>query len=282
MWKATNTAIDDPSAVVRRLRGSGWLFKRKESRHWWAGYHRNGKLYRESTGTSKVQAAARFLRRRIAEAAGDNFIPPQTARIKIDELAEDVLRDYRLSERKSLNDATSRWLLHLKPFFGHLRALGVTSTLIQVYVDARLKEGAKNATINRELAFLKRAFNLGFRATPAKVARIPAFPKLAERNIRKGFVEDAEYQKVSAAAGRVGLWLKTLFEIGYAYGWRISELRNLRVEQIDLLNRTITLNGTLLRSLFPAHMADRKNAKCRDHRIGRSLAPSHRIQSEHS
>lgn len=85
-------------------------------------------------------------------------------------------------------------------------------------------------------------FNLGMRATPPKVGRVPAFTKLAERNIRKGFVEDVEYQKLSTAARRVGLWLRALFEVGYAFGWRVSELLNLRVNQIDLLNRTITLN----------------------------------------
>jgi len=33
-----------------------------------------------------------------------------------------------------------------------------------------------------------------------------------------------------------------LFEVGYSFGWRVSELLNLRVDQVDLLNRTISLH----------------------------------------
>ena len=39
-----------------------------------------------------------------------------------------------------------------------------------------------------------------------------------------------------------GLWLRGLFEIGIAYGWRISEPRSLRVRQIDFTAREIILN----------------------------------------
>ena len=66
------------------------------------------------------------------------------------------------------------------------------------------------------------------------------FPKLAERNIRKGFVEDQEYERPSAPA--IQIWpAGALFEVGYSFGWRIWELLNLRVDQVDLLNRTILL-----------------------------------------
>jgi hypothetical protein len=51
------------------------------------------------------------------------------------------------------------------------------------FVDSRQREDAKNATINRELALLKRMFRLGMQATPAKVLRIPAFPKVVENNV---------------------------------------------------------------------------------------------------
>jgi integrase len=227
---------------MKRPSGTGYYFKKPHSRFWWIGYHRNGKFYRESTGTTDERVARRFLQHRVAEAASENFITPQTARVKVEELAEDLLRDYKISERKSIDDANARWRLHLNPFFGHLRAISVTSDLVGKYIVERQEQGAKNATINRELACLKRMFNLGIRATPPKVIRAPTFPRLAERNVRKGFVEDREYQELATASARVGLWLRSLFEVGYAFGWRVSELLNLRISQVDLLNRTIMLN----------------------------------------
>jgi integrase len=230
-------------ATVRRFRGNGWLFKRPNSAFWWCGYYRNGKLYRESTHAPDERSARRFLQRKLGEVASDNFIAPQTARIKVEELAQGLFRDYQLSERKSTADTKARWDLHLKPVFGHLRAMSVTSDLIANYIVDRQDEGAANATINREMACLKRMFNLGRRTTPAKVFRMPAFPKLAERNVRQGFVEDQEYVKLSQAAAEMGLWLRAMLEVGYAFGWRVSELGNLRVKQLDLLNRTIRLNA---------------------------------------
>jgi hypothetical protein len=42
-----------------------------------------------------------------------------------------------------------------------MRVSAVTSDLLDRYVDRRQQQGAKNATINRELAALKRMFHLG-------------------------------------------------------------------------------------------------------------------------
>jgi integrase len=219
------------------------MFKRAGSNFWWIQYHRNGKCYRESSHTSKESQARRFLQRRLAEAASDLFITPQTAKIRVSELAEDFLRDQKICERKAAHDAKTRWDLHLKPSFGHLRALMVGTDLLSRYIVQRQEEGAKNATVNRELACLKRMFNLGMQASPPKVHRVPKFPRLAERNVRTGFVEDADYGKLTDACDSIGLWMRGLFEIAYNYGWRVGELLNLRVRQVDLLSGTIRLNS---------------------------------------
>lgn len=157
----------------------------------------------------------------------------------MEELADDFLRDYRVNGRKSIDDVKARWTLHLRPFFDHLRAVEVSSDLLCKYVDKRQQEKAANATINRELAALKRMFYLGYRATPPKVNRVPAFPMLREDNARKGFLEDTQYQNLTAHSP--GLWFRAIVEVGRTYGWRIGELKKLRVRQVDLLNRVIRL-----------------------------------------
>ena len=106
-------------------------------------------------------------------------------------------------------------------------------------MDSRQREKAKNATINRELALLKRMFRLGMQATPAKVLRLPAFPKLVENNVRRGFLEDSQYTKLVEAYPQ--LWFRAMVECGRTYGWRISELKSLRVGQVDLTQRVIRL-----------------------------------------
>lgn len=197
------------------------------------------RAYRESTHEKNESKAKDFLKRRLAEITTGNFCGPRAERIRVDELAEGFLRDYRINGRKSLPDAEARWRLHLEPFFGNLRAVEVSSDLVAGYVDSRQQEVGQNATINRELACLKRVFHLGQRSTPPEVYRTPAFSRLAENNIRQGFLEDAQYEKVLSACPE--LWFLALVEVARTYGWRISELQSMRVVQIDFLARTIRL-----------------------------------------
>ena len=163
-------------------------------------------------------------------------------RVPVEELADDFLREYRINHRKSLDDAEARWHLHLKPFFAAMRVTDVSSGLIARYVDARQQEGAANATINRELAALKRMFRLGQQATPPKVLRIPAFPRLKENNARTGFLTDSQRDALAAECAKVGLWLRAMFEVGCSYCWRVSEVKNLRVRHVDIGSCTIRLD----------------------------------------
>ena len=223
-----------------RPRGTGSLYQRNGSEVWWIKYHRNGKPYRESTQTTDKRRATRILAQRLAEISTGTFVGPRSERITVAELAEDFLRDYRINGRKSIDDVDARWRLHIGPFFEQLRAAQVTSELVAKYVDMRQSEGAQNATINREMAALKRMFRLGMYATPPKVMRLPKFPKLMENNVRKGFLEDAQYAKLIEASS--DLWFRALVEMGRTYGWRISELLGLHTGQIDLEARTIRLD----------------------------------------
>jgi integrase len=228
-------------ADTNKVRGSGSLWLPPNSRNYQLVYYRHGKVYRESSRTSDERKARRLLQRRVAEAAGDFFVAPETRRIKVDELAEDMLRDYKLSGRKSTSDVKTRYETHLKPIFGHLPAATVTSAAIEMYAVDRQEEGAENGTINRELSALKRMFHLGKKRTPPKVANIPTFPRLAERNVRQGFVEDATYRPLAEATARVGVWMRAMFEVAFTFGWRYSEVLNLRVEQVNIANGTIRL-----------------------------------------
>ena len=225
---------------MSRRRGAGSIYKQPGCKTWTIKYYRDGRSYRESTGETDYQAARQKLNRKLGTVAEGNFIEPKTERIRVAELAQDFLRDYRINGRKSVGNAEARWRLHLAPCLETVRVADVTSAMIAKYVDARLLEGAKSATVNRELAALKRMFRLGYYATPAKVFRLPAFPHLQEDNVRTGFLEDDAYAKLAAAAS--DLWMRAIIETSRTYGWRKRELLNLRVRQIDLRSATIRLD----------------------------------------
>jgi integrase len=161
-------------------------------------------------------------------------------------LAENLIRDYRINHRASISDVESRWKLHLRPVFGALLPSQITSDLLDKYVDQRLKAGAANATINRELAALKRMLNLGYNATPPRVYFIPRFPRLYEDNVRKGFLRDEQYRRLLIFCSES--WFQALVEAAYTYGWRLGELLSLKVDQVDLLRQTIRLHSGMTKN----------------------------------
>ena len=219
----------------RRHRGEGAVYARPHTRSLWIQYFKAGKPIRESTRTGDFAQAARLLRQRLAEVESNPAESP-----RIEQLASDLFRDYRINELRSLDGVKARWCLHLKPFLGSLPAAQLDSRLLERYVDRRREEHASNATINRELACLKRMYRLGYQASPPRVPNVPHFPYLKENNVRQGFVTPEQFARLVAHCP--DLWLRAMLETAYNYGWRVSELLSLRVDQVDLVTHTIRLN----------------------------------------
>ncbi len=216
-----------------RARGTGSILHVKGTKNLSIKYYWAGKGIVEPTHSPNEKKAEKLLRQRLAAIDNGTYTGPNAERARVDELADDFLRDYRINNRKSIDDAEARWRIHLQPFFGRFKAVHVGTELIARYVDQRQREGAKNATINRELACLKRMFRLGRDATPPKVNRVPKIPRLAENNIRTGFLDDEAADKLMQAVPE--LWFKTLVELGRSFAWRRSELLGLKVKQLDFL-----------------------------------------------
>jgi integrase len=157
--------------------------------------------------------------------------------VTVNELLANVVLDYEING-KSLRWADVICRNHLRPFFGHLRANRVDSVLLQRFIAKRQAEGAANATINNNLALLKRAYNLAAQATPPLIGRVPHFPMLKVDNVRKGFFEYDEYLRVREALPDD---LKPLLVFAYYTGCRAGELLGLRWNQVDLEERVCRL-----------------------------------------
>jgi integrase len=134
-----------------------------------------------------------------------------------------------MNARRSLGRMKTA-LEHLRPFFRLYRAVEITTDRITTYVVARQESGAAAATINRELAALKRAFRLARRS--GRVVDLPHVPMLIENNTRKGFFEIGEFKTVIS---HLPDDLKPVFETAYITGWRVrSELLTRQKSHVDL------------------------------------------------
>jgi integrase len=153
-------------------------------------------------------------------------------------LVEDFKKDYRINQRKSIQRAeiTSH---HLTQFFGGMKATQITTHVIKGYIDQRMQEGFSNATINRELAALKRMFHLGRQTTPPKIAVIRYIPMLKESNVRKGFFEHGEFLAVKSA---LPYPIDSVAAFAYRTGWRKREILGLTWDRVDLKEGIIYLN----------------------------------------
>jgi len=158
-------------------------------------------------------------------------------RILFNELMDDYLTDYRINGKRTVSKA-ERCVRYLKKVFGGMRSTEVTTSTIKRYIEIRLSEGIANATINRELAALKRAFNIAARSTPPKVAQVPYIPMLKESNVRKGFIE---YDHYAALMEVLPSHLKPILTFGYFSGWRKGEILGLQRKHIDLREGTVRL-----------------------------------------
>jgi len=213
----------------------GSLYQRGNT--WWIKYYRNGKCFRESSESTVKMVAKKMLARREGDIAKGKTPGIQFDRITFEDLAECFLRDYRINQKKSLAKA-ERSVNHLKESFERIRVPQITTPRINAFIESRLNEGAANATINRELAALKRMMNIGAKQTPPMVERVPHVPMLEENNVRKGFFEHDEFLALRDALPD---YLKGFITFAYKSGWRVSEITGLKWSNVDLKMRIVKL-----------------------------------------
>jgi integrase len=223
--------------MKRRQHGTGRVYQRGNV--WWIQYRHRGKRIRESVGTNYKQAKE-TLEKRVGSIATNTFVGPLLERIRVEELWE-PFRDDLERRGKALDHPKRRWTNHLEKFFRGRRVVGVGTDCLNQYVNERKAEGAANATINREMALLRSMFRLGYFSDPPKLARLPKFPHQDETdNVRLGFVEPAQYDKLASAASE--LWLRAILEVYHTYGWRKREVIGMRVRHADFVGNVLRLD----------------------------------------
>jgi integrase len=222
---------------AKRPRGTGSIYKMKKV--WYVAFYvATGRQVTESSRSPLKSVAEHLLRDRLERVRQGLYCGPQATRITFEDLAEDLLNDYRINRLRTIKDAESRLKLHLRPYFGNYLAAAITTDMAKEYVLFRRAQGAQDGTIQQEAALLKRMFNLAYRAT--KVARVPYIPVPRSANVRKGFIEQAGYARLLAALPD---YMKPLVVMAYGTGMRRGELVSLKWEQVDLLNRQVRLNA---------------------------------------
>jgi len=237
---------------MKRERGTGCVFRArykdpsgewKETSTWYISYYveEKGKHVKEATGKTSKAEAEKLLRKRLSSLDEGEPTGPDVYRTTLGDLAVMIVDDYTANERRS-GRRIKECLAHIVGsetekghapkagfFLKTTKAKTVTEDRLTAYVAHRQSQGAKNATINRELACLRRMFRLGARAR--KVGRRPDFTLLKEHNRRKGFFEPADFNAVLA---HLPADIRPIARVAYITGWRIaSEILTRQWKDVD-------------------------------------------------
>jgi integrase len=207
----------------------------RRGKYWWIKYYANGVPVYESSGSEKYDVAAKLLKKRQGEAETGKAV---YGRVLVGSLLDDLLQFYRVHRPRSLKDFAEPFVKRLRKHFGDLPSHRITTLRLRDYQERRKREKAANATVNREMALLRRAFNLAAKATPPRVTVIPQFEMLPENNTRQGFLGPEAYEKLKQ---ELLPELVPLLVVGYHVGCRRGELVPLKVEQVDLDAKQIRL-----------------------------------------
>jgi integrase len=229
-------------STKHKVRGLGSLHQRAEGGNYHLQFSVNGRQYRESAHTYEYNQAVKVLKRRITEVATGKFQGTQIDRTPMSELFADVIADYELKDRHSV-DSMARPLIDnwLAPVFGKMRAANVKISAITAYIKKRKDEKAAVASINRELGLLRRAFKLGNFNQKVGIANVPNFKGLLQRelNARHGFWEHTEY---AAFRDALALDARGPFVFAYWTGCRYGEIVQIEWSQVDLDGRAVRLH----------------------------------------
>jgi integrase len=240
---------------------------RQVGRIWWIRYYRAGRRFEESSGSQKKGVAVDLLKKREGDVAHGLAVSPKIGRLRFEEAATDLLNDYTVNGKRSVDEVKRRIEKHLAPFFGGRRMANITTADVRAFVAERQQqkevvrrayeikkkdgsvlkvpeqrrtvEGVSNAEVNRELQHLKRMYGLAVQS--GKLLHKPHIPLLREDNTRTGFFEPEQFHSVLAHLPEA---LQPIVEFAYITGWRIaSEVLPLLWRQVDLKAGEVRLDA---------------------------------------
>ncbi len=239
---------DAPTKRRQSRRGIGTIWRPKNSRFWWIAYSAGGKRHYESSESEKRGVAEKLLRSRLGDSDKGIAVNREVGKITVASALQHVIDDLTMNGRGTDN-VQRRIDKHLKRTFatadtpecGYFhpdrKMATVTTADLTAYSAHRLAQKAAPASVNRELAIVRRAFRLAQRA--GLLAAIPHVPMLQEDNVRTGFFERHEHEAIVAHLPES---LRAPVRFAYLTGWRFkSEVLPLTVAQIDLTAGVVRL-----------------------------------------
>ncbi|MEY4527533.1 MAG: hypothetical protein RL768_1252 [Nitrospirota bacterium] len=205
---------------------------------WWMYFTYQGQQVRKSTGTAERRLADAILSKvKVQIIEGQYFEKAVAQSHTFTELMDRYEQEHVL--RKLRHRGVKGYMNNLRAFFGDRTLADITPKLIVAYKNKRYEDGKAPATINRELANLKKAFNLALRewewCHQNPVSRVSMEKENNKRD--RWLSEEEESQLLTACAP----WLHDLVTFALHTGMRMGEILELTWRGVDFTRRTVTV-----------------------------------------
>lgn len=205
----------------------------------------DGQPHYESSKSPKKADAIRLLNAKRAAVDAGELIGTKAT---VGQLVGLVVADYRLNRKANVNKIEGYQKNYIGPLLGAESADGLTTERISKFIGELRRRKLAEATINRQLAALRRGYSLARDSRPPLVNSVPKFPHLREAIPRQGFLEHSEYLKLRDALPD---HQRTILTIGYHLGLRKGEILNLRWDQVDWDANLLRLHGGQTKNRAP-------------------------------
>lgn len=230
---------------------------------WWMSFNFKGRQLRRSTETSNRKLAETVLAKVKNDLTeGRWFDIAEEKKRVFREMVERYLREHsslRKAPRSHVRDVSAS--RHILPVFGDLLLTDITPKKIAEYKGKRRLDGAKPATINKELGLIRHAFNLAIKewewCRNNPMHRVSMEP--VHNQIDRWLTLDEEERLLAASPA----WLREVIIFALNTGMRQGEILSLQWRDVDFARsvlvvmksknrerRTIPLNGRVFKLLM--------------------------------
>ena len=203
----------------------------------WIHYSFRGQTFHESAHTDDVIKARKLRKQKLKQVERPGFVGPKEDKWTLADMKKRIEADYNRKENRSLK-TVEYCFKHLEAAFPFHRVIDITTPVVEKYTTERLQAGAARASINRELAYLRRGFKLMLKARD--ISAVPAMIELLQgENVREGFLNIPDFEAAAAAVENDDT--RDIIQFLYESAWRSGEAESLNWEKIDLHDWVIRL-----------------------------------------
>ncbi|MDN3512015.1 MAG: tyrosine-type recombinase/integrase [Candidatus Jettenia sp.] len=211
----------------------------KQGHIWWTSITYNRKRIRKSLETTdKKLAQAIEIKVKLEILEGRYFKKPIGENKTFRDMAEKFMAEHAPKVSINTQNVYKASLKHILPIFGDSKLTAITPKMLCEYKVMRKNEGAKPATINRELAMMSKAFNLAMKEWEwVENNPMSKVPKEKENERDRWLTEDEEKKLLDNSTA----WLRDIIIFDMNTGLRMGELLSLQWNKVNLICRIIII-----------------------------------------